>query len=88
MFYRKGMRPIHNSPKGQEINMKTITDIKNEAHKVLFNFQTGKCTREDVYYAAVNLVLSYNNLVENSSCSEDEIEDVAGLLMALKHFSK
>ncbi|EAO9321714.1 TPA: hypothetical protein G8W07_005251 [Salmonella enterica] len=68
--------------------MKTITDIKNEAHKVLFNFQTGKCTREDVYYAAVNLVLSYNNLVENSSCSEDEIEDVAGLLMALKHFSK
>ncbi|EIU0981939.1 hypothetical protein L3237_004368, partial [Salmonella enterica] len=57
--------------------MKTITDIKNEAHKVLFNFQTGKCTREDVYYAAVNLVLSYNNLVENSSCSEDEIEDVA-----------
>ncbi|EBU8671758.1 hypothetical protein QO794_005078, partial [Salmonella enterica] len=68
--------------------MKTITDIKNEAHKVLFNFQTGKYTREDVYEAAVNLVLSYNNLVENSSCSEDEIEDVAGLLMALKHFSK
>ncbi|ECC9721906.1 hypothetical protein DVF32_25295 [Salmonella enterica subsp. diarizonae] len=74
--------------------MKTITDIKNEAHAVLFKFrlqpqfQTGKYTREDVYEAAVNLVLSYNNLVENSSCSEDEIEEVAGLLMLLKHISK
>ncbi|EAA1528621.1 hypothetical protein K5A76_004126 [Salmonella enterica subsp. enterica serovar Bredeney] len=68
--------------------MKTITDIKNEAHAVLFKFQTGKYTREDVYEASINLVLSYNNLVENLSCSNDEIEEVSGLLSVLKHISK
>ncbi|WP_277973376.1 hypothetical protein [Pantoea agglomerans] len=65
-----------------------IADIKETAHDVLFKFQTGKFSREDVYGAAIDLVIQFNRLVTETSHDEEEAQDVADILFVLKSISK
>ncbi|EHI7918508.1 hypothetical protein J9M50_004134 [Salmonella enterica] len=66
--------------------MKTVLDIKNEAHKVLFKFQQGSINKEQLYIDGVSLALQFNEALKHHDDSND-VESTACLLYAIKMMS-
>lgn len=65
----------------------TINDIRDAASAVIFKFQTGKISRDDLYQEGVNLTDKFNQLVSRGEGDQSEAENTAGLLGLIKHFS-
>lgn len=65
----------------------TINDIRDAASAVIFKFQTGNISRDDLYQEGVNLTDKFNQLVSRGEGDQSEAEKTAGLLGLIKHFS-
>lgn len=65
----------------------TINDIRDTASAVIFKFQTGRISRDDLYQEGVNLTDKFNQLVSLGEGDQREAEKTADLLRLIKHFS-
>lgn len=71
------------------MKIEKIADVKEEAHKVITQFQTGKITKLDLYAKGVELTLRFNALMDKSESDPTYYlaEDTAEMLHVIKYIS-
>lgn len=71
------------------MKIQNIEAVKNEAHKIITKFQTGKLTKDDLYVKGIELTRTFNELMDSAGSDPESslAEDTASLLYVIKHFS-
>lgn len=66
--------------------MKTFSEIKNSASKIISQYQTGKITKSELYNEGAELTMQFNEIPSPDEKNADYQSSVS-LLMAIKHMA-